>query len=64
MCLDHIRNSLKLVFFRFPAARLIVGPLCERFGPRKVMAGLLFVGAIPTAMVGLVKTAGGLIALR
>ncbi|KAI8577555.1 hypothetical protein K450DRAFT_251407 [Umbelopsis ramanniana AG] len=46
------------------AARLFVGPLCERFGPRKVMAGLLLVGAIPTAMVGLVKTAGGLIALR
>lgn len=28
------------------------------------MAGLLFVGAIPTAMVGLVKSAGGLMALR
>lgn len=28
------------------------------------MAGLLFAGAIPAAMVGLVKTAGGLIALR
>jgi len=27
--------------------RLIVGPLCDRFGPRKTYAGLLALGAIP-----------------
>ena len=27
--------------------RLIIGPLCDRFGPRKAYTGLLFIGAIP-----------------
>lgn len=27
--------------------RLIVGPMCDRFGPRKVYAGLLLAGALP-----------------
>jgi NNP family nitrate/nitrite transporter-like MFS transporter len=27
--------------------RLIVGPMCDRFGPRKVYAGLLLTGAVP-----------------
>jgi NNP family nitrate/nitrite transporter-like MFS transporter len=27
--------------------RLIVGPMCDRFGPRKVYAGLLLSGAVP-----------------
>lgn len=27
--------------------RLIVGPLCDRFGPRKTYTGLLLIGAIP-----------------
>ncbi|MDR5752739.1 MULTISPECIES: MFS transporter [unclassified Caballeronia] len=27
--------------------RLIVGPMCDRFGPRKVYAGLLLAGAVP-----------------
>ncbi|ORY92011.1 major facilitator superfamily domain-containing protein [Syncephalastrum racemosum] len=45
-------------------ARLFVGPLCERFGPRRVMATLLFIGAIPTALSGLISSGGSLIALR
>ncbi|KAI8079953.1 major facilitator superfamily domain-containing protein [Halteromyces radiatus] len=45
-------------------ARLVVGPLCERWGPRRVMAGLLICGAIPCAMTGLVKDGTGLIILR
>lgn len=45
-------------------ARLVVGPLCERFGPRRVMAIILISGAIPCAMTGLLKNAGGLISIR
>ena len=46
------------------AARIAVGPFCERYGPRRVMAGLLLVGAVPCAMTGLVQNAAGLIGLR
>ncbi|WP_246791899.1 MFS transporter [Burkholderia perseverans] len=31
--------------------RLVVGPLCDRFGPRRVYAGLLVVGALPVIAV-------------
>ena len=44
--------------------RLISGPLCDRFGPRLVFAGILLAGAIPTAMAGLVTTPTGSIVLR
>jgi MFS transporter, NNP family, nitrate/nitrite transporter len=33
--------------------RLIVGPMCDRFGPRKTYTGLLFFGAIPVLGVAL-----------
>jgi NNP family nitrate/nitrite transporter-like MFS transporter len=33
--------------------RLAVGPLCDRFGPRKAYTGLLLLGAIPVLGVGL-----------
>lgn len=45
-------------------ARFALGPLCDRFGPRLVMAGILFVGAIPTALVPLVHDAGSLHVIR
>lgn len=38
--------------------------MCERFGPRRVMATILISGAIPCAMTGLLKNAAGLIGLR
>ncbi|KAF0497505.1 nitrate transporter [Gigaspora margarita] len=44
--------------------RILAGPLCEKFGPRRVMAGFLILGAIPTACVGLVQSADALIAAR
>ncbi|CAN0625184.1 MFS transporter, NNP family, nitrate/nitrite transporter [Burkholderia multivorans] len=31
--------------------RLVVGPMCDRFGPRRVYAGLLAIGAIPVLAV-------------
>jgi NNP family nitrate/nitrite transporter-like MFS transporter len=34
-------------------ARLLVGWLCDRFGPRRVYAGLLVLGAVPVMCLGL-----------
>ncbi|KAM3585880.1 hypothetical protein VKS41_002420 [Umbelopsis sp. WA50703] len=61
---NDISNSNIVAVAATIGARLLVGPLCERFGPRKVMACLLIAGAIPTAMIGLVKSASGLMVLR
>ncbi|CAI2163006.1 14538_t:CDS:2 [Funneliformis geosporum] len=44
--------------------RVLVGPLCDRIGPRRVMSVLLMVGAIPVGLSGLVQSAEGLIAVR
>lgn len=33
--------------------RLLIGPLCDRFGPRKTYRALLMVGAIPVVCIGL-----------
>lgn len=44
--------------------RLIAGPACDRYGPRKVMAALLILGAIPSGMAALVQNASGLYAVR
>src|SRR5450830_416845 len=33
--------------------RLIIGPLCDRFGPRKTYTGLLLLGSLPVLGVGL-----------
>lgn len=44
--------------------RVIAGPLCDQFGPRKVFAGCLLLGAIPIGLAPLVKTASGLYASR
>jgi NNP family nitrate/nitrite transporter-like MFS transporter len=37
-------------------ARLIIGKLCDTFGPRKTYTGLLLVGAIPVMLVGLAES--------
>lgn len=44
--------------------RFVCGPLCDKFGPRKVFAGTLLVGAIPTALAGTVTTVNGLLTIR
>ena len=38
------------------AARLIVGWLCDRIGPRRAYAGLLIVGSIPVMTIGLANS--------
>lgn len=42
----------------------VVGPLIDYYGPRKVMAGLLFLGAIPSGLVGTVHTSATLYVVR
>ncbi|EST08075.1 Major facilitator superfamily [Kalmanozyma brasiliensis GHG001] len=44
--------------------RLIAGPACDRYGPRKVMAALLVIGAIPSGLAAVVQSAGGLYTVR
>ncbi|KAI7885043.1 MFS general substrate transporter [Lichtheimia hyalospora FSU 10163] len=45
-------------------ARMVIGPMCERFGPRRVMASILIIGAIPCGLTGLLTNSAGLIVLR
>lgn len=44
--------------------RFILGPFCDKFGPRIPMGIILLVSAIPTAMIGLVETSAGLATIR
>lgn len=44
--------------------RFLAGPACDKWGPRYTYIGILALGAIPTAMSGLVRNVSGLIALR
>ncbi|KAK4043670.1 major facilitator superfamily domain-containing protein [Parachaetomium inaequale] len=44
--------------------RLVAGPLCDQFGPRKVFGGLLLVGSIPLGLAPLVHNATGLYVSR
>ncbi|CCG84626.1 protein of unknown function [Taphrina deformans PYCC 5710] len=44
--------------------RFIVGPLCDKYGPRYVMAGVLIAGAIPTACTPAITSVSGLYIVR
>lgn len=44
--------------------RFVAGPLCDQFGPRKVFAGTLLLGAIPIGLAPLIQTASGLYTIR
>jgi MFS transporter, NNP family, nitrate/nitrite transporter len=46
------------------AVRIVLGPICDRYGPKIPMAIILWLAAIPTACLGFVKSAMGLIILR
>ncbi|KAG5189752.1 nitrate high affinity transporter [Tribonema minus] len=61
---DDISNANIAALSSTVIARLILGPLCDAFGARIVMAGLLFFGAIPTFFQGLVQDAQGLAICR
>ena len=36
--------------------RLVIGPMCDRFGPRKTYSGLLFFGALPVLGVAMAQS--------
>jgi MFS transporter, NNP family, nitrate/nitrite transporter len=44
--------------------RILIGPICDQYGPKIPMVIILWVSAIPTACLGFVESANGLIALR
>lgn len=44
--------------------RFALGPLCDKFGARLLMGSVLMAASIPTALIGLVNSAGGLAACR
>lgn len=60
----EIANSNILALTATLVVRLIVGPLCDRYGPRIVFAAILLAGAVPTALAGTVTNATGLLILR
>ncbi|CAL1702990.1 unnamed protein product [Somion occarium] len=61
---QQIGNSNIISLCATLGVRLIVGPLVDRYGPRKVMAGLLAIGAIPSGLAGTVKSVQGLYLIR
>ncbi|GAA5874369.1 hypothetical protein JCM16303_005829 [Sporobolomyces ruberrimus] len=44
--------------------RFAVGPIVDRYGPRKAMAGILILGSIPSGLAGTVHSAQGLYVIR
>jgi hypothetical protein len=44
--------------------RIVMGPVCDNYAARWPMAIVLMLASIPTAMLGLVNTAGGLATIR
>ena len=61
---NEIANSNVISLVATMLVRLVAGPLCDRFGARWTFAGILLVGAIPTALAGTVSTPQGLITVR
>ena len=60
----EIANSNVLSLAATLLVRLIAGPACDRYGPKWTFAGILLLGAIPTALAGTVTTPAGLITVR
>jgi NNP family nitrate/nitrite transporter-like MFS transporter len=44
--------------------RFVLGPFCDKYGPRIPMGIILFCSAVPTGLTGLVNSAAGLAILR
>ncbi|EIN13059.1 nitrate transporter [Punctularia strigosozonata HHB-11173 SS5] len=61
---EQIGNSNVISLCATLIVRLIVGPLVDTYGPRKVMAAILAIGAIPSGLAGTVTTASGLYTIR
>ncbi|KAL8935509.1 MAG: hypothetical protein Q9216_005387 [Gyalolechia sp. 2 TL-2023] len=61
---SEIANSNILALAAALIVRLIAGSACDRFGARWTFAGILLLGAIPTALAGTVHSHNGLVVLR
>ncbi|KAG2059535.1 nitrate transporter [Suillus hirtellus] len=61
---EEVGNSNIVSLCATLVVRVISGPLIDRYGPRKVMAGLLIIGAIPSGLAGTISTAQGLYIVR
>ncbi|KND04222.1 nitrite transporter [Spizellomyces punctatus DAOM BR117] len=59
VAMSDIANVASTVVFR-----ILVGPLVDKLGPRRVMSLVLALGCIPLGLVGLVSSATGLIVIR
>lgn len=59
-----VANSNIIALTATLLVRLVAGPSCDRFGPRKTFAGCLLIGAIPTFLSGTCYSVGQLYALR
>ena len=44
--------------------RVMVGPMCDKFGARRVFAAMLTIGGIPACLGGLVNSPGSLVLMR
>ncbi|RLN96864.1 hypothetical protein BBJ28_00012496 [Nothophytophthora sp. Chile5] len=61
---DQVANSNIVSVAGTIFGRVIVGPLCDRYGSRTVQATLLVLGAIPVASASLAVSYEGLMAVR
>uniref|UniRef100_A0A0K3C6Y1 BY PROTMAP: gi/647394654/emb/CDR35887.1/ RHTO0S01e09428g1_1 [Rhodosporidium toruloides] n=1 Tax=Rhodotorula toruloides TaxID=5286 RepID=A0A0K3C6Y1_RHOTO len=61
---DEVANSNIIAGVASLIVRLIAGPLCDRFGPRYVLVGTLFLSAIPGGAAGTARNATGLYFIR
>ncbi|EME77557.1 uncharacterized protein MYCFIDRAFT_97848 [Pseudocercospora fijiensis CIRAD86] len=60
----QVSNSNIIALCATLLVRLVAGPCCDRFGPRRTFAGCLLLGAIPTWLAGTAYNVSQLYALR
>ncbi|ORY83555.1 putative high affinity nitrate transporter [Leucosporidium creatinivorum] len=60
----QIGNSNIVALSATMGLRLCLGPVVDRFGPRKVMAAILLIGAIPSGLAGTISSPAGLYTIR
>lgn len=61
---SQVANSNIIALVATLLVRLVAGPSCDRYGPRKTFAGCLLVGAIPTFLAGTAYNVSQLYAVR
>lgn len=60
----HVGNSVIAAVSLTIVARLLIGPMCTRFGARKVYTALLLLGSAPVMSIGLAQTPAQFIIAR